>query len=59
MMLTFKIAQWADHFPDGVSRATYVKIGALIRRHGTQCVLSLREATEGELLKALRHLETC
>lgn len=55
--VSFKISRWVDHFPEGVSRATYVKIGALIRIHGTQYVLSLREATENELLRALRRLE--
>ncbi len=57
MALTFKLSQWQDYFPDGVSLSTYQRIGAIIRKHGTRLTVTLGEVTEANLVRALKAIQ--
>lgn len=56
--MVFKLCEWETVFPDGVSLATYRRIGRMIRRYGNVIVrMELDSDPHGALSRALDKIE--
>ena len=56
-MRRINLADWAEHFPDGVSRATYARLGRLVKEYGTGLVVWVIPGDLDSLRAALDDLE--
>lgn len=55
--MEISISEWQRHFPEGVSLATYNRIGRLIRERGTMARIKIFALCEAGLRRALDDLE--